>query len=187
MDDKQKNEIEKKELNLLIRNGIRFNVERTLWHRQKGILGYLRKRISEKETLAFKIEEPTLTTLDRLTTEQIEFNLDEKALSADTGLATARRLAKDHSRRCAKIIALAVLGMDYQIAIQTRSGVRYTTDEKRLKELTNLFFQSIKPSKLGGLVGAIDITSNLGDFCSSIRLMSVSRTTMPARIENNEG
>ena len=186
MKDKQKYEIEKKELNLLIRNGIRFNVERTLWERQKGILGYVRKRISKKETLAFKIEEPTLSTLDRLTAEQIELSLDEKALTSDAGLATARRLAKDHSRRCAKIIAMAVLGSDYEIAIQTKSGVRYSTDEKRLSELTDLFFKVIKPSKLRELVGAIDITSNLGDFCSSIRLMSVSRTTAPARVENKE-
>ena len=88
----------------------------------------------------------------------------------------------------AKIIALAVLGQDYMKAIQSGNQVKYIPDNKRLGELTRLFAENVKPSKLMQLTLLVNTMSNLGDFMNSIRLISTERTTMPIRIEeNNEG
>lgn len=186
MDAEQKHLAEKIELNRLIGKGMTFNVDRKIFKRQKGILGLLKKRVPEIETLSFRIEEPTLATLDRLASEQIDLGMEEHSLSTDIEMPDARQLAKDQAQRCAKIIALAVLGSDYIIVTHEGSRVRYTPDDDKLNELTELFFHSIKSSKLVNLVKMINLTSNLGDFCSSIRSLYASRTTMPNRVENKE-
>lgn len=185
MDEKQKYEAEKKELNLLIGRGTSFRIDRTIHRRQKGLSGLFKKRVPEKESLSFKIEEPTLSTMDHVSDERIELKIDEKALRGDKGLTEARKLAKAHSRRCAKIIALSVMGSEYEITTKVGARVKYSTDEKRLKELTSIFFHGLKPSTLRDLVNAIDVMSNLGDFCSSIRLMSMTRTTAPTLVEED--
>lgn len=183
-DEFDKIEAEKRELNLLIGMGLTFMLDHTIKKRQAGILGYLKKRLTVAETLTFKIEEPTLATLDRLASEQVELRIDEKALSSGTGLSEAKNLTNQHAKRCAKIIALAVLGSDYMEATQHGARVEYIPNEKKLKELTELFFQNIKPSKLIDLVKMVNLMSNMGDFCNSIRSLSASRTTMPTEIED---
>jgi hypothetical protein len=165
-------EAEKRELNLLINNGLSFEIEKTVKKRQKGFLGFFKKRVRETEKMKFTIQEPTLYTLDRLSREQIEFSIDEKDFRLN-GVAKVRGLVLDHSRRCARIVAIAVLGNGWE-------------DRTRLQALENLFFKTIKPSKLMDLVRLINTMSNLGDFMNSIRLMSAVRTTMPGRIEETE-
>jgi hypothetical protein len=170
-------EAEKQELNLLIGRGFTFDVERTI---TRGLF----RKTKEKELLHFTIQEPTLSTLDRIAEEQIEMQIDEKAITSDS-LAESRRLVYLHSKRLARIAALAVLGEDYIILKKVRGKVKETYDNAKLKELTDLFFHCIKPSKLRSLVDIITLTSNLGDFTSSIRSMQI-RTTMPDRIEEDE-
>lgn len=185
-EDFDKLEAEKKELNLLIGKGLSFSLNRTIQVRQKGILGRFKKRTTKKETLSFKIEEPTLATLDRLASEQIELDIDEAALSSPVGLSEARKLTKKHAQRCSKIIAIAVMGGDYLTAEQHGVQIKYVPDDSKLNELTGIFLHTIKPSKLIHLVKMINLMSNMGDFCNSIRSMSASRTTMPIRIEDSE-
>lgn len=183
MTEEHKIEAEKQELNILVNRGISFDLDRTIYKKQKGLFGRFKKRVPITEKLKFKIQEPTLSTLDRISAEQIELNIDERIMSSDAGLSEAKKLTKDHCRRLAKIVALAVLGQDYVISIQEGSRIRYDFDDNRLSELTDLFFHNIKPSKLMQLTLLINTMSNLGDFTNSIRLMSGARTTMPIRIE----
>lgn len=186
MDEKKTLEQEKAELNALINKGIQFEVEDTEFEVKKRFFGLIKKRIPVKVRKQFKIEEPTLGTLDRLSAEWIEFAIDEVALKSDDGMQKVKTLVHKHSKRFAKIIALAVLGSDYLIPTPGKGGIiLYKEDKKRLEELTELFARKIKPSELYQLTVLINAMCNLGDFLNSIRLMSSDRSTMPDRIEGN--
>ena len=173
---------ERDELNILIRKGIEFDFESVTYKRR----GLFRRRVSVKKSYRFKIEEPTLSTLDRLSAEQIDLVIDEKVMSSEFAINEAKNLTSKHCKRLSRIIAIAVLGQDYIRAVDKGSHLAYCHDDKSLDRLTDLFFHNIKPSKLMQLVILINTMSNLGDFCNSIRLMSASRTTMPIRIEDKE-
>ena len=187
--EKTKLEQEREELDQLIGKGVTFEVEDVRFRVEKRFFGLLKKRIPETYKRKFRIQEPTLGTLDRMSREWVEFEIDEEKLKSTEGMKAARTMVARHSKRCAKVVALAVLGSDYLIPKPGRHGVvNYAKDEKTLKELTSLFARTIKPSLLHRLVVLIGAMCNLGDFCNSIRLMSTDRTTTPIRIENaNEG
>ena len=178
---------EKTELNALINKGVSFSVMDTGFEVKRSFFGLIKKRVPVKVERKFKIEELTVGTLDRLSAEWIEFEIDEEKMKSDNGMQRAKTLAGNHALRCAKIIALAVLGTDYLIPKCTIGGVvRYDEDTKQLGELTALFARTIKPSQLYQLYTLINAMCNLGDFMNSIRLMSADRTTMPIRIEENK-
>lgn len=174
---------EKDELNLLINQGMSFSLERTTYKRRKGFIGRFLRPKAIKTTERYRIEEPTLSTLDRIASEQLELAIDENVMSSLDGVCEARKMSHAHARRMAKIVAYAVLGQDYIITEMVGSRIKYRKDDKKLEELTDIFYHNIKPSKLFTMVSMINTMSNLGDFTNSIRLMSASRTTMPIRIE----
>jgi hypothetical protein len=188
MTEQQKIDAERKELNTILNRGLSFDLERVVLIPAKGFFGFLKKRVKKKEVAKFLIMEPTLSTLDRIAAEQLELIIDENVMSSDSGLTEAKKLTANHSRRLARIVAIAVLGNDYMAAIQLNGRTLYVPDDKRIEELTDLFFHNLKPTKLYQLAVLINTMSNYGDFCNSIRLLSAERTTMPIRIEeNNEG
>lgn len=164
---------EQNELNLLIQRGTTFEIEKVDYIRPKGLFSVFKKKIRKVEKLKYIIQEPTLAVLDRISAEQIELAIDENVMISAEGMNEARRMPRVHARRMAGIVALAVLGQDY-IA---------SKDEKSLRDLTEIFYKNIKPSRLMQLVLMINTMTNLGDFTNSIRLMSGSRTTVPIRIE----
>lgn len=186
-DEEKKREQERRELNLLINRGAKIAIERTVYVRQSGILGRFKKRVKKVEKVEFVINEPTLSTLDRLAAEQLDIDIDEKLINdSNNWQCEVKKLTAAHLKRMARIIAIAVLGQDYVIAIQHGSGIKYKHDDEKLKELTELFLLTIKPTKLVQIVFMINTMSNFGDFMNSIRLMSASRTTMPILIEKAE-
>lgn len=176
---------EKSELSVLLNKGIEFEVEDTRFDVEKRFFGLIKKRVPVKYKRTFKIGELTLGTLDRLSAEWIEFEISEKELATDDRMKAAKALTYEHSLRCAKIIALAVLDSDYLVPVHSGGFIKYREDKKKLQELTDLFARTIKPSDLFYLVSIINLMSNLGDFTNSIRLMEVARTTAPDRIEEN--
>lgn len=186
MTEQEKLTAEKQELNLLIDRGMSFQVERTVHRKRKGLFSRLMKAVQEKEVLQFRIEEPTLSTLDRLSAEQVDIVIDEAALKSDVAISEAKKLTREHARRMSRIIAIATLGQDYVKATQIGARVKYERDDQKLDELTDLFLQHIKPSQLIQLTLMVNTMSNLGDFINSIRLMSAVRTTMPTLIEENK-
>lgn len=184
--EKTKLEQERDELDKLIGKGVTFEVEDMRFRVEKRFFGLLKKHIPETYKRKFSIQEPTLGTLDRLSREWVEFEFDNERLKSAEGMKAARTMAAKHAMRCAKVVALAVLGSDLLIAKPGKHGVvRYVEDANALKELTNLFARTIKPSLLHRLVVLIGAMCNLGDFCNSIRLMQTERTTTPIRIEGN--
>ena len=175
-------ELEREELNLLVKQGIKFSVTHKVHRRKKGVKGLFQRPeiVTVKED--FEIQEPTLSVLDRLSAIWVETEVNEDRLTAGgtETLAEAKRIAKDNAARMARIIAIAVLGEDYHVTeVGTGGRIRKYNDDKELARLTALFFHTIKPSKLVGLSEAITSVSNLGDFINSMRLQSGARTTQP--------
>lgn len=186
---KKELEQERLELNALINRGVSFEVQDVEVRYKKYLFGLIKKKTLVLVTRSFTIEEPTLGTLDRLSSEWVEMAIDEEAIKDEEGLKQARMMTKKQALRCAKVIAIAVLGSNYLIPKAGKGGVvRYTPDTAHLEELTRLFAHRIKPSELFQICVMINTMCNLGDFMTSIRLMSADRTTMPIRIEgSNEG
>lgn len=186
MTENHKIEAEKQELNLLVNRGISFEVDQITYKRRTGFFGRFKKRVAVSEKVRYEIKEPTLSTLDRVSEEQIKLEIDEKIMSSENGISEAKQLVSKHSKTLARIVALMVLGQDYVKAIHYPGFIKYKEDDKKLQELTDIFFMYVKPSKLMQLTLMVNTMSNLGDFTNSIRLMSGSRTTMPIRIEDKE-
>ena len=188
MEEKKKLEQERAELNTLINKGVSFEVKDVVFDVKPKFFGLIKKRVPRQIVRKFTIEEPTLATLDRLSSEWIELAIDDNEMKSSESMKVARTMASNHSIRCARIVAIAVLGENRLIPMPGNGCTRWVEDSKKIDELTDLFAKTIKPSTLHQLCVLINAMCNLGDFLNSIRLMSTERTTMPIRIEeNNEG
>jgi hypothetical protein len=190
MNDEKKTalEMERAELNLLVQNGVKFEVTTKIRRRKNGIRGFFGGREFVEETFSYEIQEPTLSTLDRISEASLQMSLNEDDLNVEgiDVLGRTKRLAKENAWNLARIIAIAVLGEDYYLTeiSHTAGGTmkikRHKNDEK-LNSLTDLFFHAIKPSQLMQLASVVTGISNLGDFLVSMRLLSDARTTQPRR------
>lgn len=170
---------EQSELRQMINEGVTFDVEITYKRRKPGILGYFRKREKITEKKVFRVAEPTLSTLDRLSALWLEMTIDETKLGDDDYLCTAKKLAAKEAKKLAEVVAVAVLGEDYYDVTDKGGYFIRKPNEKRLARLTSLFTHTITPSQLLTLAILITNVSNLGDFINSIRLMSATRTSDP--------
>lgn len=176
-------EMEREELNILVKQGIRFSITRKVRRRKRGLKGLFQRPQVDTVKEDFVIQEPTLSVLDRLSAIWVEMGVDKDLSGGGTEvLAAAKRTVKDNAKRMARIIAIAVLGEDYHITeIGANGRVKHYNDDKELDRLTALFAHTIKPSKLVGLAEIVTSISNLGDFINSMRLMSGARTTQPRK------
>lgn len=149
VEERRKLEQERAELNALIGKGVSFEVQDVEVIERKYLWGMIRKKSITPITRKFVVEEPTLGTLDRLSSEWVEMAIDEEALKGEDGMRQARIMAKSQAIRCARVIAIAVLGSDYLIPKPSKGReVRYVKDSAKLEELTDLFARRIKPSEL---------------------------------------
>lgn len=175
-------EAEQNELRLMIQEGVTFDVEVTHYQRKPGFFGAFRKKERVTEKKVFKIKEPTLSTLDRLSALWLQMEIDETKLKEADYLNAAKKLANKEAHRLAEVVAIAVLGEDYYITTEKNGGYKRTEDKEALHNLTSLFMHSVKPSDLFTLAVLITNVSNLGDFINSIRLMSATRTSDPTHL-----
>lgn len=170
---------EQSELRQMINSGVTFDVDVTYRKRKPGLLGFLRKRETVKEKKVFRIAEPTLSTLDRLSALWLEMTIDETKLNDADYLSAAKKLAAKEAKKLAEMVAVAVLGEDYYDVTDKGGYFMRKPNEKRLARLASLFEHTITPSQLLTLAILITNVSNLGDFINSIRLMSATRTSDP--------
>jgi len=180
-------EAEQNELRLMIREGVSFDVNLKYKRRKPGFWGFFKKREVVTEKRVFKIEEPTLSTLDRLSAIWVQMEIDEARLTDEDYLRTAKMIANKQARKTAEIVAIAVLGEDYFIATDRGGWFTRKEDKEALRRLTSTFFHSLKPSELFTLAVLITNVSNLGDFINSIRLMSATRTSDPTHLIEQQG
>lgn len=177
-------EREREELNLLVQRGVKFDVTTKIRRRKKGLRGFFSRPETVNETHTFEIHEPTLSVLDRISALSLAIAIDEATIKAEgeAAITEARQVTKENIMRMARVVAIAVLGEDYHVIEVNRFGkVKKYNDDKELDRLTALFFHSVKPSVLVGLVAMITGMSNLGDFINSMRLLSGARTATPRK------
>lgn len=182
MDEKEKLDNltrEQNELRQMINSGVTFDVDITYKKRKPGLLGFIRKREKITEKKVFRVAEPTLSTLDRLSALWLEMTIDETKLNDADYLCTAKKLAAKEATKLAKVVAVAVLGEEYYDVTENGGYFTRKPNEKRLNRLASLFEHTITPSQLLTLAILITNVSNLGDFINSMRLQSGARTTQP--------
>lgn len=180
-------EREQSELRQMIGEGITFDVEVTYTRRKPGLLGFFRKREKITEKKVFRVQEPTLATLDRLSALWLQMSIDETKLSDEDYFKTAKKMAAQEARKLAQVVAVAVLGEDYYDVTDKGGYLVRKPNETRLARLTSLFLHTVTPSQLLTLAILITNVSNLGDFINSIRLMSATRTSDPTQLVEQPG
>ncbi|MDR2652264.1 MAG: hypothetical protein LBC68_08120 [Prevotellaceae bacterium] len=176
-------ELERKELNALIERGVKFNVTIKTRKSTKGIKGLFGKKDIVEKTIEYEIHEPTLSTLDRISDIALDIIIVENDFKNENDIiAKARQLSKKNAKRLAHVIAIAVLGEDCYVTELSKSGaIKRHGNDKEINKLTDLFFHTIKPSKLIALANVVTNISNFPDFISSMRLISGARTTQPIK------
>lgn len=177
---------ERSELRKMIGEGITFDIDVTFTRRSKGVRGWFGKREKVTEKRVYKIAEPTLATLDRLSVVWLEIAIDETKLNSEQYLAAAKQLAAKEAERLAEVVAIAVLGEDYYDVSERGGQFVWKPNEKRLRDLKNVFFHNIAPSELLTIAVYITNVSNLGDFTNAIRLTSAARTSEPTNLIDKE-
>lgn len=123
------------------------------------------------ETLT--IQEPVLRVLDFLAAEMIKVEIENELLSSTDAFDEGCKLVNLHSSRMAKIIAIAVLGLEAR-------------DSNKVSALADSILDNIKPSKLESLMQAIKLLMNVGSFTNSIRLTKEIKSALPGLIERGE-
>lgn len=153
---------EKNEADALIDKGLEFTVP------VRSLLRF----VTKKKERVFVIHQPYLGTLDIISRLFLEIKIEEEFLK-ENPLVETKRIAVESARTCAIVVAVAVLNSKWLIRFFS-------------KPLADYFFWRLKPDKLLQLALIINQISNLGDFISSIRLMSAVRTTTPRLIEEGQ-
>lgn len=180
--EKDNLELEREQLNILIKRGVKFQVVNKVRKRKRGLRGFFQKAKEEEVITSYEIHEPTLAVLDRICEVSLDMAIDEEAIKDEMVIAEAKKITKQNTLNMARLIAIAVLGEDYYITEITPTGnTKRYNNEKELTRLTNIFFHNIKPSKLALLTSTITNISNLADFITSMRLTSGARTTKPIK------
>jgi len=155
-------EREGKELDILLEKGMRFTVPK------KSLL-----RIVGGKERSFYIYQPYLGTLDLLSREFLEMEISEEKLQKNP-IQEAKSIALTSAKRCARIVAIAVLNNRTKVALFASI-------------LTWYFLWRITPTKLFQLTIIINKMNNYGDFINSIRYLSTTnRTTSPTLMEKRK-
>ena len=150
---------EASELDALLERGMRFTVPK------KSILRFVGGR-----ERGFYIHQPYLGTLYHLSREFLAMELDEERL-AQNPLGEAKSVVQKSARRCARIVAIAILN--------NRLGIRFLT-----RPMAWYLLWRINPAKLFQITMLINQINNYADFINSIRYLSIqNRTTSPALME----
>jgi hypothetical protein len=163
-------EEKRSELVRLMNRGFEFAITEKVKVKQDGLFGIFKPKLITEVQHSFLIKEATLATLDLISLESLE--LDETGFDF-TADSDRLRYSRKHYRRMAKIIAIAVCGAN--------------AEKSEISEKTDLFFKYLKPSDLYNILKLIDITSNLGDFINSTRLVTAANVLNEADlVEKNE-
>lgn len=151
-------EEKRREIARLLNHGFDFEVKEIVNVKNPGFFGFLFPKVKKEVVHVFRIKEPTLSVLDRISLESIDF--DESIFNNLENDSDQKKYSKVHLKRVAKIIAIMVCG----------PGGR----ESEIHKLQSLFFKFLRPSEILSIIQLIDIASNLGDFINSTRLLAAA-------------
>ena len=182
-------EIEKEEAKRLSGIGVDFAItyEKDVEVVGEGILGKVKHALGWCETErkvvteTYTINEPTLAVLDLLSAEFIglDIEMEELTKGGSDSLTVAKRMVNKHARNAARVCAIATLGE----RCFNKTFVGYEVDKNAIEERTDTLLHAVKTSDLKDLCNIIIGVCNLGNFISSIALLSASRTTTAKTIE----
>lgn len=173
MKDKEKEEVER-----LVASG--FPVELTYTVTKRKWYG---KKYDEVVKKTYMIEEPTLGTLDRICKYALDIELNEPEYAKLSEYGRAKMLVSRYTMTACRIIATAIIGTEYRELIEKKGRTSIHELDYKVESLASIIYHSVKPSELKKLTYYITATQNIADFCSSITLMSVERTTKPNVVE----
>lgn len=165
------NNLEQKEASRLARDGYIFAVE----------YDELRKTIFGKKVVhhadEYRIEEPTLGMLDRMSKEWVNIKIG----GSEGVIDEAKLSVADNAMRMCRIIAIAVIGSNGKNMIRCGAG-EIRRQEKEIERLSGIFAACVKPSQLKDIAYYILAASNLADFMTATTLMRAERTTRPSGV-----
>lgn len=169
-EDNSHSAMSRREITKLINNGFPITLSETYVERKKGLLGFFSKPKKKTKEVTYIIKELTFNIIDLIALESQGLNL--KNYEGKEGLAFNNSISRNDIKIMSKVIALAIMGTDYEYKVITGKREKYIRDEKGLKKIQNHLLQKIRPSDLFGILNLIDIHSNLGDFTNSIGLIT---------------
>lgn len=165
-------DIEKREAQRLVGTGYVFKVEydttrRTIFGRKK-----------EHHVEEYRIEEPTLGTLDRMSQEWVDIKI-----GGGGGVMDEAKLAvADNAMRMCRVIAIAVMGSEHPGMVQGKGAAERKAVEREIERMAGIFAACVKPSQLKDIAYFILAASNLADFMTATTLMRAGRTTRPSGV-----
>lgn len=170
-----KTQLEQKELDSLNGVGVSFKINYTTY----GLFGKERQRTKE-----YVLHEFTLATLNLISAKSIEVHINDEEMNQANGLSiieSARKSVVANSQQMASIVALAVLGERYWLRIPG-TCTRFVRKHLFRRTCTRIL-HSMTPTTLNQMVSVIISLSNLSDFITSTRLMSIRTTEPRSRVE----
>lgn len=169
-EDNSQSAMSKRELTKLINDGFPITITEAYFERKKGFWNLLSKPEKKSREIIYHIKELTLNIIDLISLEAQNLNL--KDYDGKESIAFDNSISRRDIQVMSKIIALAIMGTDYEYKVISGEREKYIRDDKRLKNIQTHISQKIRPSDLFGILQLIDITSNFGDFSNSIRLIT---------------
>lgn len=169
-EDNSHSAMSRREITKLINNGFPITLSKTYVERKKGLLGFFSKPKKKTKEVTYIIKELTFNIIDLIALESQGLIL--KNYEGKEGLAFNNSISRNDIKIMSKVIALAIMGTDYEYKVITGKREKYIRDEKGLKKIQNHLSQNLHPSDLFGILNLIDIHSNLGDFTNSIGLIT---------------
>ncbi|MDE5530433.1 hypothetical protein KRE43_12850 [Elizabethkingia meningoseptica] len=169
-EDNSHSAMSRREITKLINNGFPITLSETYVERKKGLLGFFSKPKKKTKEVTYIIKELTFNIIDLIALESQGLNL--KNYEGKEGLAFNNSISRNDIKIMSKVIALAIMGTDYEYKVITGKREKYIRDEEGLRKIQNHLSQNLHPSDLFGILNLIDIHSNLGDFTNSIGLIT---------------
>ncbi|AQX52512.1 MULTISPECIES: hypothetical protein [Elizabethkingia] len=169
-EDSSHSAMSRREITKLINNGFPITLSETYVERKKGLLHLFSKPEKKTREVTYIIKELTFNIIDLIALESQGLNL--KNYEGKEGLAFNNSISRNDIKIMSKVIALAIMGTDYEYKVITGKREKYIRDEEGLKKIQNHLSQNLHPSDLFGILNLIDIHSNLGDFTNSIGLIT---------------
>lgn len=135
----------------------------------------------------YLISQPRLGQLDKMASELIKLDVEKAELESEDWIrrfSEQKRIIKPNVKTAARIVAIATVK---HYRPNKYLHLWYGLKENYLvRQYTKRFLWELSPADLFKLIQVVLKASNLGDFTSSIALLSTNRTTAPQAIEDDQ-
>lgn len=131
-EDSSHSAMSRREITKLINNGFPITLSETYVERKKGLLHLFSKPEKKTREVTYIIKELTFNIIDLIALESQGLNL--KNYEGKEGLAFNNSISRNDIKIMSKVIALAIMGTDYEYKVITGKREKYIRDEEGLKK-----------------------------------------------------